>query len=97
MRLNQEQIDLILTTIRSQAGTDARVVLFGSRMDDTRRGGDLDLLVESTPAMGLLQRARLKLALEAALHIPVDILAKPAGAAASPFQAIALATGIALQ
>ena len=96
MRLTSVQIKTIVTTIRAQVGAEARVVVFGSRLDDARRGGDLDLLIESTPAPGLLQRAKIKLALEGALRMPVDVLAKPGGAPPTPFQAIALATGVSL-
>jgi hypothetical protein len=96
MRLSSEQIRLIHETVRAQTGPEVRVVLFGSRMDDRRRGGDLDLLVESSPALTLLQRAKIKQQLESLLQLPVDILAKETNASPRPFQAIALATGIAL-
>ncbi len=96
MRLTAEQNRLILETVRAQAGPGARVVVFGSRVSDQRRGGDLDLLVESSPALPLLQRAKIKQQLENLLQLPVDILAKETNASPQPFQAIALATGIAL-
>ncbi|MBS3934745.1 MAG: nucleotidyltransferase domain-containing protein [Sulfuritalea sp.] len=96
MRLTPEQIRIILNTVHAQAGPAARVVVFGSRLDDRRRGGDLDLLIESSPALDLIQRARIKRTLESQLRLPVDILAKRRDAAARPFQAIALATGIPL-
>ncbi len=37
---------MILTATRELAGPDASVRLFGSRLDDQLRGGDIDLLVE---------------------------------------------------
>jgi len=46
MRLTPEQIDLICQTIREIAGPKALVRLFGSRLDDSTKGGDIDLLVE---------------------------------------------------
>lgn len=47
MRLAAEQIDHIISATREMLGPQARVWLFGSRVDDTRRGGDIDLLVEA--------------------------------------------------
>jgi len=47
MRLAAEQIGHIVSATRELLGPGARVWLFGSRVDDARRGGDIDLLVES--------------------------------------------------
>jgi uncharacterized protein len=46
MRLKDFEIEAIKTIV---AGRDpsARVYLFGSRADDTKRGGDIDLLIMS--------------------------------------------------
>jgi predicted nucleotidyltransferase len=46
MRLSAEQSSVILATARELAGPDASVRLFGSRLNDQSRGGDIDLLVE---------------------------------------------------
>ena len=46
MRLSPASTALIRRIVTEQAGSDARVRLFGSRLDDARRGGDIDLLVE---------------------------------------------------
>lgn len=46
MRVSPEHIRAIRETVRHECGPDARVRLFGSRLDDDRRGGDLDVLVE---------------------------------------------------
>lgn len=46
MRLLPQQIDAIRCVTRELAGADARVQLFGSRLDPARKGGDVDLLVE---------------------------------------------------
>jgi hypothetical protein len=48
MRLTASQIETIRNTTQQNFGADASVWLFGSRVDDTRRGGDVDLYVEST-------------------------------------------------
>ncbi len=46
MRLSQEQRKAIRGVVREIAGDDAMVLLFGSRVDDRQRGGDVDLLVQ---------------------------------------------------
>lgn len=46
MRLSSEQIAAIRDVVREEVGPEARVRVFGSRLDDQRRGGDLDLFVE---------------------------------------------------
>ena len=46
MRLTPQQRDIITQTTSEVAGSAARVHLFGSRVDDSLRGGDIDLLVE---------------------------------------------------
>lgn len=96
MRLSNPQTQRILDVIHQEAGIDAEVFLYGSRTDDSRRGGDIDLLVESQTPISLWQRARIKTTLEQALQLPVDIIAKARGTEPTPFQAIALATGQAL-
>ena len=46
MRLSRNETEQIISILRSSFGADIVVVLFGSRVDDTRKGGDIDLLVE---------------------------------------------------
>ena len=47
MRISEIQRQCIKEAVEHQFGADARVLLFGSRVDDTARGGDIDLLVET--------------------------------------------------
>lgn len=67
MRLSEHQARTIAQIARTLAGESVR--LFGSRLDDAARGGDIDLLIESPqpiehPAMLAAQiEARLVLAL----------------------------------
>ncbi|SFM31693.1 Nucleotidyltransferase domain-containing protein [Ectothiorhodospira mobilis] len=45
MRLSPEQQAAIRRIVADVAGSDAQVRLFGSRLDDSARGGDVDLFV----------------------------------------------------
>ena len=74
MRLTPAQIDTLKSTACSIAGAEASVWLFGSRLDENRRGGDVDLLIQADPEPGLLQRAQLKNQLEQTLELPVDVV-----------------------
>ena len=46
MRLTQSQIDVIKQKTLLVFGDSAKVYLFGSRIDDLAKGGDIDLFIE---------------------------------------------------
>lgn len=46
MRLTPAEIVAVRDTVRAVAGASVVVRLFGSRLDDTAKGGDIDLLIE---------------------------------------------------
>ena len=46
MRLSKQQQKIIHDEVGRFFGEQARVKLFGSRLDDTKKGGDIDLLIE---------------------------------------------------
>ncbi|MFM8735629.1 MAG: hypothetical protein ACKOC8_10595 [Pirellulales bacterium] len=76
-----------------------RIVLFGSRADPLRRGGDIDLLIEIAPTgSGGVQRLtqRLRLALEDELGEQRIDLVLDDGHAGGAFSAVARATGVEL-
>ena len=45
MRLNQVQVEVLKRVAAEVFGPAAGMMLFGSRADDTRQGGDIDLYV----------------------------------------------------
>ncbi|HYE37799.1 nucleotidyltransferase domain-containing protein [Methylocaldum sp.] len=47
MRVSNRAIKAIVEAAKSVAGSDASVWLFGSRVNENARGGDIDLFVES--------------------------------------------------
>lgn len=46
MRLNNEEIETLKTKLHILS-SKAELYLFGSRVDDTKKGGDIDLLIVS--------------------------------------------------
>lgn len=96
MRLTDQQTRLIVETVDLVAGADVDVYLFGSRLDDGAKGGDVDLFLEAERPVSFVQRANLKWRLEALLGLPVDVVCQTRRAEASPFQAIAKSRAVKL-
>ena len=97
MRLTPAQIRIVLQTISEHAGRSASAYLFGSRLNDEARGGDVDLFIETATPLTLLARARLQRDLENRLELPVDIVVHRRGPPSSPFQQIARAHAVPLR
>lgn len=51
MRLSRAHIESLKRLAFEEAGASARLRLFGSRLDDVARGGDVDLLLELAGAV----------------------------------------------
>ena len=98
MRLSPSEIDAIRDAVADLFGAQSVVRLFGSRTDDARRGGDIDLLVEIDGAEpGYLLRSRFHDRVEAATdHKKIDLAFWSRQQAPSPFTRIALRDGIVL-
>jgi predicted nucleotidyltransferase len=94
MRLTPAQVETIKSTTSAVLGEGARVTLFGSRLDDRQKGGDVDLYIE-VPEPRLMQKIRCKVQLQDRLDIPVDLIVKPLGDT-SPISLIAKKEGIVL-
>jgi len=81
MRLNEKSAATIKEAAKTYFDENTRVYLFGSRADDSKKGGDIDLYVETEVSGNLLKR---KLRMLAMLHKvlgeqKIDIVVKRAG------------------
>ena len=96
VRLTVDEHGLIREGTRQEIGPDRTVRLFGSRLDDSRRGGDIDWLVERPqPAADRLMTAcRLAARLERTLGDGcVDVALTDPTAAEAPRHRIARSEG----
>lgn len=59
MRLSTAEIDAIKKNILN-VDSDAVIYIFGSRTDDSRRGGDIDIMVEASKDISLEERLKLE-------------------------------------
>ena len=103
LRLTPRERDGIRTAVHKACGETGavwrRVLVFGSRTDPNRRGGDIDLLVElepATPADTFRLNQRLRLALEDELGEQRIDLVLDDGNVDSVFPTLARETGVEL-
>jgi predicted nucleotidyltransferase len=99
MRLTPSQIAAIRTSTALLAGDAARVWLFGSRVRDDARGGDVDLLLELDEAVTEPAQLSARLAAQVSRAMygrKVDVLIKAPNLQFLPIHSIALAEGIRL-
>ncbi len=88
MRLNQHELDVVRQTLYG-ADPNGRVWLFGSRVDDARRGGDIDLYLEASRPIDLKDSLALEYRLTALCDAKVDLLIRRPGEAEKPIHVIA--------
>jgi hypothetical protein len=98
VRLTSEEVDAIKAAAREAFGGTATVRLFGSRVDDSLRGGDIDLHVETDQ---LRDEWRARGVFEDALFDrieprKVDLIVTMRGATPRGFERIAYRDGIVL-
>lgn len=96
MRLTAQQIEIIRNTTREIFGAEARVKLFGSRLDDAARGGDIDLLVESDSPIAEPERKGLQLVARLQIRLgdqPIDVLVNAPQAERGPVHDLAARQG----
>jgi uncharacterized protein len=99
MRLTFSQIEMIRHTAQAVFGDFARVTLFGSRVDDQAKGGDVDLMVEVShsvdePALlGAMVASRVSRAMDGRR---VDVILKAPNLKSQPIHEIATRNGVIL-
>jgi predicted nucleotidyltransferase len=86
MRLTAEQKRTIREQVDGFLGGGAELSVYGSRLNDDARGGDIDLLVRTAQPVDMLDQARLHARLEEALQLPVDLLFVAEGAETTHFK-----------
>jgi predicted nucleotidyltransferase len=99
MRLTPQQRRILRDEATAAFGADACVRLFGSRVDDSARGGDIDLHVEADGSYEDLLKRELRLHTRLMRKLGdrrVDIVVQRRGAPMRPVDESAHATGIAL-
>lgn len=99
MRLNDRTREIIRFEVTSQLGSDVIVRLFGSRVDDTQRGGDIDLLIEPRQPLAHCIQAECKLAARLFIRLggrKVDVLIKDPTMPSQPIHEQAITHGIVL-
>jgi predicted nucleotidyltransferase len=96
MRLTEQSRQAIVSIARTVFGDRARVRLFGSRLDDTARGGDIDLLVEIPMADPEQQRKSLTMVALLQRQLgdqPIDVLVLDPATTPSAVHRNAIETG----
>jgi predicted nucleotidyltransferase len=61
MRIPKEQLIFIKERVL-QEFPEAKVYVFGSRVDDNKRGGDIDILILTSHRMIFIQESKIRLA-----------------------------------
>lgn len=74
MRLPPQELQAAVDVVRKHLGASAAVWLFGSRVDDAKKGGDVDLYVETDAASVALPVARARGELGDVLGRHVDLV-----------------------
>jgi predicted nucleotidyltransferase len=88
MRLSPAELSAIRSTL-SALDPLGRVYLFGSRADDQRRGGDIDVFLEASHEIDQRTALTAEYRLHSACDCKVDLLIKTPGQADQPIHQIA--------
>ena len=76
MRITSTEIEIIKSVILAYI-SDAKVMLFGSRTDDSKKGGDIDIFVETSKDVNLKDKIKILAQIEiSGLQRKVDLIVK---------------------
>ena len=95
MRLNSTE----LHAVRAILGTldpAGRIYLYGSRVDDARRGGDIDVFLQASRPIDLKTQLRTQYRLALVCDTHVDLLVKNPEQPVLPIHTIAIEQGVLL-
>ena len=95
MRLSATELHA-LRSILGALDPAGRIYLYGSRADDMRRGGDIDVYLQASRPIDLKTQLSTQYRLELACDTHVDLLIKNPGQSAQPIHQIAAEQGVLL-
>jgi predicted nucleotidyltransferase len=95
LRLTREEVDCLIQATHKCFGETAEIWLFGSRVDDRKKGGDIDLYIETDMSTGIVAA---KLEMQSLIwstfgNQKIDILIHSKSRKPSPIHEIAKSTG----
>ena len=95
IRLKDEEIEIIKEVAIEIFGEDAKVYIFGSRVDLTKNGGDIDIFIETQKEVSINQEIDFLAKLELkGIERSVDVLIKAKNRDNKPIFEEAKRTGI---
>lgn len=95
MRLDATLTRQAIEIVRRHFGAQTIIKLFGSRVDDAKRGGDVDLYVEVAHPVALMDEVRCRTELSDLFDLDVDLVVND-GRDDKPIYRIADRTGVSL-
>lgn len=96
MRVSDNEISIIKNSIRKYSD-DASIFLFGSRTDDKKKGGDIDIFIDTNTPISLKEKIKILTDIEiSGLLRKVDLIIKNPNSSDQPIYTTAKKEGILL-
>lgn len=100
MRLTEKELQAIKTSFKDNFKEKDQIWLFGSRVDDSKSGGDIDLYIETTFTIKESINVKLKFLVDIKLKIgdqKIDLILKCIDSSEQPIYTEAKSTGVKLK